>query len=293
MGMSNQSFADFYRAGALKHLDQLHYHVGTAGLRMFRADNQPAGCVDVPPMTSATLQLALHGNGTGRFDFGAGRFSAACRPGAWLVTPPNQQCRFDLDFGLSVAVLELPDTVGASDLSFYNLANLHSKLHYDPAVAGLVRTIWEDRIGDNRLGALWEDTAIATLQGMLMRTGRSASSSGRSSGGLAAWQTRRVTEYMVASLDQPVTLAQLADLCGLSTFHFARAFKISTNVSPHRYLTTLRIDQARQMLQNSTSSVTEIAFAVGYETSQALARAFMRELGVTPSAWRRQNVSRS
>jgi AraC family transcriptional regulator len=81
----------------------------------------------------------------------------------------------------------------------------------------------------------------------------------------------------------------LAELANLSPFHFTRAFKQSVGVAPHRYQTQLRIDRAQQMLQHSKAPVTEIALGVGYESSQALARAFLRHVGTAPSAWRRSH----
>lgn len=57
-------------------------------------------------------------------------------------------------------------------------------------------------------------------------------------GGLAAWQQRIVTTYIEEHLAEPILLATLAELAGLSTYHFCRAFKQSFGLPPHRYHTS-------------------------------------------------------
>jgi AraC family transcriptional regulator len=106
-------------------------------------------------------------------------------------------------------------------------------------------------------------------------------------GGLAPWQVRRVTEILAADLAAEQSLAALASQVGLSPFHFARAFKKSMGIPPHAYQVRLRLEHAEALLLGTARSVTEIAMIVGYESSQALARAFHRTRGCTPSDFRR------
>jgi AraC family transcriptional regulator len=134
--------------------------------------------------------------------------------------------------------------------------------------------------------SLFVDAALLTLWRELLREAQ-APRPGPARGGLAPWQARRCTEYLQDHIDENVGLEQLAAIIGLSPFHFARAFRQSTGMPPHRYQLTLRMTQARRMLATTDASVTEIAFAVGYQSSQALARLFRSEMGVSPSDYRR------
>lgn len=106
-------------------------------------------------------------------------------------------------------------------------------------------------------------------------------------GGLAAWQVKRVRDYVEADLTGVLTVGKLAELCRLSPFHFARAFHQSVGEPPHAYVTTRRLARARRLLEETDMSVTEIALDVGYAEPSHLARLFKRVHGVGPIAFRR------
>jgi AraC family transcriptional regulator len=109
----------------------------------------------------------------------------------------------------------------------------------------------------------------------------------RRRGGLAPWQVNRVAAYIDANLAQRISLAALADLAGLSPFHFARAFKQSFGVPPYHYHRDRRIAWAKELLTRSHHSVTEIAMKVGFSETSAFTTAFRRMTGLVPSAYRR------
>jgi AraC family transcriptional regulator len=105
--------------------------------------------------------------------------------------------------------------------------------------------------------------------------------------GLAPWQERRAKEAMYASLDKDISIAQLASECGLSSSHFARAFKQATGRPPYRWLLERRVETAQGLLLNSQMSLLEIAKACGFADQSHLTRAFKRIAGTSPGAWRR------
>ncbi len=134
---------------------------------------------------------------------------------------------------------------------------------------------------------MWDSLAhLLALRIMELDRPRQAKRAHR--GGLAGWQVRRTTEFLTARLSEPVSLAELASIANLSRFHFARAFRQSVGLPPHRYQQRLRIEKAKEMLRLTELSVTEIALSVGYETPQALSRVFVRMVGVAPSQYRRE-----
>ena len=110
----------------------------------------------------------------------------------------------------------------------------------------------------------------------------------RTIGGLAPYLMTRVTEFIAARLADEISLDDMASIAGLSTFHFCRVFKQSTGIPPHRYQIALRIERAKDLLANSTLSIAAISAAVGYDDQGQLARLFRKEVGISPSHYRRE-----
>lgn len=106
-------------------------------------------------------------------------------------------------------------------------------------------------------------------------------------GGLAKWQERRAKELLSASLTTDLSLSELASECGLSQRHFGRAFKKSVGLSPHRWLTTLRLERAKGLLADTKLSLTEIALDCGFADHSHFTRTFSTAVGCTPGAWRK------
>jgi len=106
-------------------------------------------------------------------------------------------------------------------------------------------------------------------------------------GGLAAWQGKRVADYIEEHLADDVPLAILAGLVSLSPFHFSRAFRQSFGAPPHRYHVGRRIERAKIMLADAGKSVTEIGLQLGFTETSAFTATFRKFTGRTPSDFRR------
>lgn len=106
-------------------------------------------------------------------------------------------------------------------------------------------------------------------------------------GGLAAWQERRVTEYIEYRLDTPLFTDDLATVARLSTGHFCRAFKTSFGETPHAYIIRQRIRRAQMLMLRSRDTLSQIACACGLTDQAHLTRLFRSILGTTPMSWRR------
>jgi AraC-like DNA-binding protein len=107
--------------------------------------------------------------------------------------------------------------------------------------------------------------------------------------GLAPFQERRAKELMAANLNGDISLNRLAADCGLSARHFARAFRQSAGVSPHRWIMKHRIERARKLLSDKGLSLTDVALACGFADQSHFTRAFTTSVGISPGAWRRMN----
>ncbi|MDN3059760.1 helix-turn-helix transcriptional regulator [Streptomyces sp. SRF1] len=81
-----------------------------------------------------------------------------------------------------------------------------------------------------------------------------------------------------------VTVTELAGVARLSPYHFLRVFKRATGHTPHRYLTLLRIAEAKRLLEAGVT-VTQAAQRCGFYSAAHLSGVFLRETGVRPSRW--------
>ena len=119
-----------------------------------------------------------------------------------------------------------------------------------------------------------------------INTGR-YSAEAKINGGLAVWQQRKAVAYIEEHLAEPISLAALAGLVGLSACYFCRAFRQSFDMPPQRYQLSRRIERAKTLLAKRSASVTDVSYAVGYNDTSAFCTAFRRLTGLTPSAYRR------
>jgi AraC family transcriptional regulator len=118
----------------------------------------------------------------------------------------------------------------------------------------------------------------------------------RGSGRLASASMKRVLERIEDEIDQPLTLDDLAGEACLSAFHFARSFKRSTGLAPHRYVLARRIERAKQQLMTTGRSVEQIATSLGFENLHHFRRQFQAQFGTQPGAlrevaWRSARIS--
>jgi AraC family transcriptional regulator len=104
---------------------------------------------------------------------------------------------------------------------------------------------------------------------------------------LAAWQQRRLAEYIEEHVSDDIPLAALAQLVQLSPYHLCRSFKRSFGVPPRKYHATRRIERAKQLLAKRELSITAIALAVGFSETSTFTAAFHRLTGQAPSRYRR------
>lgn len=86
---------------------------------------------------------------------------------------------------------------------------------------------------------------------------------------------------------EELSLSDIAESAILSRFHFCRIFKDATGVSPVRFLSAVRIYHAKRMLATTSMNVTDISFAVGYNSLGSFTNHFTDSVGVSPGRFRR------
>ena len=97
----------------------------------------------------------------------------------------------------------------------------------------------------------------------------------------------RVTDYIMANLEQELSLTDLAAVAELSPSYFLRAFKSETGQTPHRFLMERRVQKAGELLRQTDLPLAEITYACGFASQSHMTDTFKRHLGITPGRLRR------
>ena len=147
---------------------------------------------------------------------------------------------------------------------------------------GTVDTIYRDALSNALLAHLLRRHAEGAPQPNELRTSYQMSQP----------RAKRAIAFMEAELSRTIGLDDIAREVGLSTSHFAAQFRQTFGRSPARYLTWLRLDRAREMVEQGTLPVQVIAAKVGFASVSHFSQAFRAQFGATPSEVRTR-VSRS
>jgi AraC family transcriptional regulator len=106
-------------------------------------------------------------------------------------------------------------------------------------------------------------------------------------GGLAGGALERVRTYIDDHIGERISLDELAREAGVSRFHFARQFRLSTGESPMGYVRRVRVERSKSILQGRTSSIAEVATRLGFSDQSHFTRIFGRLVGVSPGNFAR------
>lgn len=138
-----------------------------------------------------------------------------------------------------------------------------------------------------------ESFVLQLAASMMLRHSRTSGTTlaVHSPGGLTHNQAKRVIEYVEAHLNREVTLREMAQVLGLSPYHFARMFKRTMTTAPYQYVLERRMERAKAMLRAGDTSLLEIGLSTGFCDQSHFARTFRRMVGATPASFQRQNRS--
>src|SRR5690349_22320080 len=101
---------------------------------------------------------------------------------------------------------------------------------------------------------------------------------------------RRAVERVITSarerLCEPISLHDMSRVAYLSAFHFNRVFHQITGLPPNKFISALRLDEAKRLLLNTNLSITDICFEVGYNSLSTFTRLFTQRVGLGPREFR-------
>lgn len=158
----------------------------------------------------------------------------------------------------------------------------------DPLIAGVMHTLMREvelgRVSDH----LYTATLASTLALHLIKNYSAfAPNPHLYSGGLSPSQLHRATDYLNSHLEKNPSLTEVAAVIGVSMHHFARAFKQSTGIPPHRYLMERRVERAKVLLGQTDLQLPEIALRLGFSSQSHFTTVFRQVTGTTPKNYRK------
>ncbi len=264
-----------------------------SGVTAILTDFTCAGRVmyEVPHQDTARLGMILEEVGEHRSEPRLKR-SAACRidykpkqlnfvPAGMAIWGFSKDIRHARDIRIAFDAKRLAEHCHVADAKAASVPDLRFS---DESMSTLMRlvagAVSEQDAGDQ----LYGDGLITALAARFFSRGKAAA---RKPPGLSPAQLRTAIGYLEDSLPLRVELATLASLAGLSPYHYSRAFKASTGLSPYQWQLQARIRRAQALLLATGASLEDVAEATGFADAVHLGRTFRKLTGATPAAWRR------
>ncbi len=103
-------------------------------------------------------------------------------------------------------------------------------------------------------------------------------------------QRSTIQTFIASNICKKVQVAELASCLKLSPFHFARLFKDSFGVTPHEYVTAVRLERVCSLLTHSDLSMHQISLKTGFSDSDHLCKVFKKKYGITPSTYKSRQI---
>lgn len=129
---------------------------------------------------------------------------------------------------------------------------------------------------------------LPSLEAAIARVTRRRADPGRERRRAADVAIREAIAFLGEHYTEPVSLERLACMCAMSRSHFSRMFTLGAGVPLRDYIRNLRLERARELLRDSSLSLTEIAVEVGFYDLPHLDKAFRRRFGISPTEFQRR-----
>jgi len=189
---------------------------------------------------------------------------------------------------LALYVDPLLVTKAAAGAHFSGNVELREKYtRSDKVISSVAHALLGELNSEGLSGRLYAESLANVLAVHLLRY-YAVSTPARASftGGLPATKLRQVTDFIADNYSRDLKLAELAQVAGMSSFHFAREFKRTTGATPHQYLIKFRIERAKAILEKNDLPLIEVGLRSGFSHQSHFTRLFRRITGTTPHSYR-------
>jgi AraC-like DNA-binding protein len=142
----------------------------------------------------------------------------------------------------------------------------------------------------NRSSAKATTHILEAINARVLETHISERLPSRTDQSLQPWQEIMATGLLLAPSSDRTTIQTIAVACGVTTTQFSRAFKAQFGQSPQQWRLDARIERAKKLMHETTLSLTTIAIDCGFAEQSHFNHTFLKRVGVSPSAWRKQRA---
>jgi AraC family transcriptional regulator len=161
----------------------------------------------------------------------------------------------------------------------------------DDVIDHIGRSILSELTVETAASRVYVEAASLTLAARLLQKycdSGACVSTESSAHGLDHIRLGRVLDYIAANIADDITLVNLAGIAGYSAFHFARKFTLAMGISPGRYISNIRLENAMAELAAGKLPLAEIALNAHFSSQASFTRAFHRATGTTPKEYQRR-----
>ncbi len=144
----------------------------------------------------------------------------------------------------------------------------------------------EEELTSRRGAQEYVNLLIATLAAHLVKYYAKETCTTKEAGGFPKYLLETTLDYINRSFDRNLSTEETALAVGIEPARLARAFRVSTGKSIHRYLNERRVEEAKILLMKSEVSIAEVARRVGFDSEERFRTNFQRSTGLTPAAYR-------
>jgi AraC family transcriptional regulator len=152
----------------------------------------------------------------------------------------------------------------------------------DPVIWSVAAAFRAALLGGRRITELESEVWLHLLLRHVLIAYGGLWENGSARGRLDAVRLNRVAEFVDVRLEGRLLLVELAQVAALSRFHFLRAFRRTTGLTPHGYVTARRMERALRLLQNTDRPISEIAARLSYANPAHFRQAFRKAFGIAP-----------
>ena len=172
--------------------------------------------------------------------------------------------------------------------------HLHFEQQYDvddAQLRGILQTLTAEMEAGAPNGQLFFDAMTTALGLHLVRHyNRSAMTLPDAAKGLDRQTLQLVIDYMEAHLAENLSVHDLAQVAGVSKFHFNRLFKQSTQHTPYQFFLQRRLERAKHLLDYDDLTISQISYQLGFNDQSHFSKRFKEAYGLTPRCYRKQRT---